>query len=118
MRKKRTLQVSQSCAYLITKAYRVMFPEDARSTKFYRVKCGRAVNILMQAGRLKSGHQMRDAKSNRKVGTICAWLGTQRTLIHPEEIVAVYDVVRDAPMSFFRAARVVRKGGKLDIVAD
>jgi hypothetical protein len=95
-----------------------MSSQDARSTKFYRGKCGRAVSILMQAGRLKSGHHMRDAKSNRKVGTICAWLGKQKTLIHPEEIVAVYDVVRDAPMSFFRAARVVRKGGKLDIVAD
>ena len=95
-----------------------MFSEDAHSTKFYRGKRGRAVNILMQAGRLKSGHHPRDAKSNRKVGTICAWLAKQRTLIHPEEIVAVYDVVRDAPMSFFHAARVVRKGGKLDIVSD
>jgi hypothetical protein len=93
-----------------------MFPEDARSTKFYRVNA--VGQLTFCAGRLKSGHHMRDAKSNRKVGTICAWLGKQKTLIHPEEIVAVYDVVRDAPMSFFRAARVVRKGGKLDIVAD
>ena len=64
----------------------------------------------------RSSHARREIESQS--GNDLRLVGKTENLIHPEEIVAVYDVVRDAPMSFFRLARVVRKGGKLDIVAD